>query len=115
MSRPNTRQSAVATAAKPHLGLVLEPDAAGPGLREWFESLGAPAARAVAFDTRLMAPASLTGRASRRIDQLLREHGYQLAAQPQSFFVNKRNQLLPGEIERARAWGSRLAAAMSAS
>src|SRR6266496_3968547 len=72
MSRPSTRQSAVATA---HSGLTLEPDADGPGLREWFASLGELSCRAVAFDTRIKIPAALSGRAAKGIGRRLRQRG----------------------------------------
>jgi hypothetical protein len=40
MSRASTRKAAVQAADKPAGGLKVEPDALGPGLREWFGSLG---------------------------------------------------------------------------
>src|SRR5689334_10279090 len=40
MSRASTRKAAVQAADKPVGGLTVEPDALGPGLREWFGSLG---------------------------------------------------------------------------
>jgi len=109
LSRPPTRQSAVATAHKPDSGLTLEPDADGPGLREWFASIGELSCRAVAFDTRIKIPAALSGRAAKGIGRRLRQRGCTPAAKSESFFVSKANQLLPGEEERARAWGARLA------
>jgi hypothetical protein len=50
----------------------------------------------------------LSGRASRGISDRLRHHGYRLVADPESFLVNKSNQLLPAEVERATAWGASL-------
>src|SRR4051812_47896751 len=38
MSRVSTRKGAVEAAEKPDAELVLDPDAADPGLREWFEA-----------------------------------------------------------------------------
>jgi hypothetical protein len=109
MSRPGSRQSAVEAARKPDSGLTLEPAAAGPGLREWFASLASLSCNAVAFDTRMKIPAALSGRASKGIARQLRLHGCVPAAKSESFFVSKGNQLLPGEEERARAWGAQLA------
>ena len=63
MSRASTRKAAAEAADKPVSPLNLEPDAAGPGLREWFASLGPYLVKAAAFDTRMHAPAVLTGRA----------------------------------------------------
>jgi hypothetical protein len=55
----------------------MEPDALGPGLREWFGSLGHYPVKAAAFDTRMHGPATLTGRASKTVARLLRAHGRQ--------------------------------------
>ena len=102
----------------------LEPGAAGPGLREWFDELtgdgdvgAAPRAagpgghpRAAAFDTRLDRP--LAGSAARRIAQLLRRHGYRVIAPPEGFIVEDlQGPLRAGECERAMAWGARLVVA----
>jgi len=43
---------------------VLDPDAEGEGLREWFESVGPVPTYGAAFDTRFELPAAITGRAS---------------------------------------------------
>ena len=40
MSRPRTRKWAAGTAQKPGNDLVLDPDAEGPGVRDWLASLG---------------------------------------------------------------------------
>jgi hypothetical protein len=55
-------------------------------------------------------PSVLTGRASRRIARALRDHGRRLVARPESFLVTKATRLVPGELERARAWGAELGA-----
>src|SRR5215470_18277358 len=59
MSRAATRKAAVEAADKPASPLTVEPDAAGPGLREWFASLGRYPVKAAAFDTRMHGPATL--------------------------------------------------------
>lgn len=110
MSRASTRKAAVQAADKPVSPLKVEPDAPGPGLREWFGSLGRYPVRAAAFDTRLDAPAALTGRASKRTARLLRAHGFAVVAEPESFLVTKQDRLEPQETTRAREWGARLAA-----
>src|SRR5690348_5925620 len=51
MSRASTRKAAIEAAGKPVSGLKVEPDALGPGLREWFGSLGSYPVKAAAFDT----------------------------------------------------------------
>jgi flavodoxin-like protein len=111
MARPSTRQAAEKAASEPGGGVTLEPDALKTGLREWLDSLGKSKvhARAAAFDTRIAAPAALTGRASKAVGKALRHHGYDLVAEPESFLVTKENQLVAGEIDRARQWGAKLA------
>ena len=112
MSRPATRHSAVDAARKSEGALKVEPHAEDTGLREWFEALGKMSARAAAFDTRIDAPAALTGRASKGIAKQLRRHGCTLIAEPESFFVTKDNHLEPDEDSRARRWGASLAASI---
>ena len=114
MSRAATRKSAVEAADKPVSPLTVEPGALGPGLRDWFGSLGRYSARAAAFDTRLDAPAAFTGRASKGVAHALRAHGFDLIAAPESFLVTKQNLLEPEEADRARDWGAGLAAGITA-
>jgi hypothetical protein len=109
LSRPQTRQAAVAAADKPGSGLTLEPGAAAPGIREWLPTVPAGNWQAAAFDTRLRMPAFI-GHAARRLGRMLRRKGFALVDSPRSFFVNKQTQLLAGEEDRARAWGRQLAA-----
>jgi hypothetical protein len=113
MSREATRKAAVEAAGKPASPLNLEPDAAGPGLREWFASLGHYRVKAAAFDTRMHAPAALTGRASKGVARLLRAHGFEVIAAPESFLVTKQDRLEPDETARAREWGTKLAASIA--
>ncbi len=108
MSHESTRNGAVAAAAKPESPLTIDPDAPGPGLREWLGDLGQVAVDAAAFDTRFDAPAALTGRASKGITRKLRRHGARLIAAPESFLVTKGDRLEPEEEDRARTWGSNL-------
>jgi len=109
MSRASTRHAAVEAANKPSSDLEVEPDAEGPGLREWFEGHDPIDLRAAAFDTRVDMSALVTGRASKGIAKKLRHAGATLVVEPESFLVTKDNQLEPGETERALAWGSRVA------
>lgn len=115
MSRASTRKSAVEAAGEQESGLKAEPGAAGTGLREWLGSLGRYQARAAAFDTRMQGSALLTGRSSRRVARLLRAHGFDVAAPPESFLVTRQNHLVPDEPERAREWASKLAESISPS
>ena len=115
MSRASTRKAAVEAADKSASPLKVEPDAPGPGLRDWFDSLGHYSVKAAAFDTRMHGPAALTGRASKGVFRLLRAHGFDLVAEPESFLVTKQDRLEPNETSRARAWGARLAASIAPS
>jgi hypothetical protein len=115
MSHRRTRQAAAEVAAKPGNSVVLEDGAAGPGVREWLNSLDHPNVFAASFDTRAHAPAALTGRASKGINRELSRHGMHLIARPESFFVTKENRLEAGEEARARRWGEQLAADTAAS
>jgi Flavodoxin len=104
MSRVATRKAAVDAAREK--ALALDPSAEGPGLREWFADVGVhPHAIAVAFDTRLRMPSSVTGRAGRGIARHLRKCRFAEVRDAGSFFVDKNNKLLAGETERAAAWG----------
>lgn len=113
MSREQTRQAAVEAARKPGSSLVLDPDAAGEGLREWFGTLGSVAKAAAAFDTRVDAPVLFTGRASKGISQQLRKHGFHEIAPPISFLVTKQTELADGQLAAAREWGAVLADAVT--
>ena len=112
MSRASTRKAAVQAADKP-VGLKVEADALGPGLREWFGSLGDHPVRAAAFDTRMHGPAALTGRAAKGVSRLLRQHGFDVVAEPESFLVTKQDRLEPQEQDRARDWAAKLAAGIT--
>ncbi|MFN0092739.1 MAG: flavodoxin family protein, partial [Acidimicrobiales bacterium] len=109
LSSHASREAAVEAAHAPETELVLDDDAEGPGLRDWFNTLGRHSGRAAAFDTRLGAPAVLTGRASKGIARRLRHHGFELVAEPESFLVTKENHLEDDQAARAEAWGTTLA------
>ncbi|WP_395153327.1 flavodoxin family protein [Ilumatobacter sp.] len=112
MSRDSTRASAVTMATKPGQEVDLDPDAEGPGLRDWFDALGANVRWAAAFDTRAKGSTVLTGQASKGISKRLRKHGFEEILAPCSFFVTKENHLQSGEADRARQWGEQLLAAL---
>jgi len=110
MSRPSTRKAAL-DQAKDN---PIDPSASGPGVREWLDTMPPIAASAAAFDTRAgVAPALLTGRASKGIAKQLHQHGFGQVVEPESFLVDKDNHLEPGEEARAEEWGARLAAAVT--
>ena len=110
MSHSQTREAAAETAATDD-DLDLDPDAEGPGLRDWFDGLPKiEGQRAGAFDTRVKGPALLTGRASKGIGRRLERHGYSLVLEPESFLVDSDHHLMDGEETRASQWGEALSA-----
>lgn len=119
MSTAMSRRQAVSADTLAHEAekghdLEVDPDAEGPGLRDWFDDLdlGHPLP-AAAFDTRIDGPALLTGRASKGITRRLHHHGCDVLAAPESFLVDKEGVLEEGEAERAVAWGRSLLAKLA--
>ena len=111
LSSASSRRMAAQGAAKDGSELRLDPDAGGPGLRDWLNDLGRRDGLAAAFDTRINGVPAFTGRASRPIAKLLKRHGYRLIGAPESFLVSSQNTLLDGEAGRARRWGMTIGAA----
>jgi hypothetical protein len=114
LSRASTRKAAVEAAEKPGSDLDVDPDAEGPGLRDWFDNRPELSGPAAAFDTRLDASPVLTGRASKGIARRLRRGGATIVVPPESFLVTKTNELVADEADHARAWGARLALELTA-
>ena len=111
MSNSRSRAGAVDMAGKDD-DLELDPDAEGPGLREWFDGLAAGDGRpAAAFDTRVHGTAFLTGQASKGITKRLHRHGFDVIVEHESFFVDTDNHLEADENERAASWGRAVARA----
>ena len=108
MSRPQTRAQAVENARRAGSTLTVEPGAAGPGIREWLASADLDGAATAVFDTRVRATRGM-GHAASKIRRALRGRQCHLLSRPESFFVTKQNELLDGEIDRARDWGASLA------
>jgi flavodoxin-like protein len=104
-------RKAAAQAAEEDEDVALEPRAAdGPGLREWLAGRQGDGKRAAAFDTRIEKSAMLTGAASRGIAKRLNRRGFNVVAEPESFFVeDSEGPLAEGELDRAKAWGASLA------
>lgn len=86
------------------------PDISHPSLRAWLDELPKAHGFAAAFDTRLSwSPRGATG----TIEGKLREAGYRKISKGGEFVVTGAyGPLREGEIERARAWGATLAAAL---
>ena len=110
LPRPSTRKGAPDYVLKISRDLVVEEGApADPGVREWLGSLSRVSAFGAGFDTRVKGPSILTGRASRAITKLMTRVGITIVVPPESFLVDSFSKLVPGEVERARAWGTRVA------
>jgi hypothetical protein len=109
LSSTTSRRNAADRVVQPGNTLRLEPEAEAIGIREWLAGLPAGAGKAaVAFDTRIKAPAIITGRASNNIARALHSHGFRLATEPESFLVTSQNELVEGELDRAREWADQL-------
>jgi Flavodoxin len=106
MSRSDTREAAISAPRVKADKLQVEPDAGGLSLRVWLDTLGLRSSHAAAFDTRLQGYAFVTGRASKGIAAMLRQHGFELVVEPISFLVDRHDHLLPGEEKRAERWGA---------
>jgi hypothetical protein len=110
LSRPSSRQSAKAAAARADSQLSVEPDAPQEfGIREWLDQVVATAIRTAAFDTRRSGPSWLTGHASSGIARRLHKRNGTAPISRESFLVDKKERLVSGEIHRAQAWGWSLA------
>jgi flavodoxin len=68
---------------------------------------------AAAFDTRLQWPRWLSGSAADGIRQRLEGAGALRPVPTESFAVTMKPELVPGELDRARAWGAALAASLA--
>jgi len=85
-------------------------DLSHPSMRAWLTALPQGHGRSAAFDTQVRGP---FGRAAPAIAEALEQAGYARAAEPVGFIVKgKFGPLRDGELERARRWGSELAAAV---
>jgi flavodoxin len=82
-----------------------------PPVAGFFDRMAAGALqgrKAAAFDTRLRGPRWLWGSAGAGITQKLLEAGAEVIVPEESFFVDRVPRLLPGELDRAAAWGASL-------
>ena len=86
-------------------------DVSHPSLRQWLDALPRGKAAAAAFETKLRwSPGGATG----AIDDRFHRAGFRTIAKAEKFWVSTPyGPLREGELERARAWGSELAAAMA--
>jgi hypothetical protein len=87
------------------------PDVSQPSMRAWLAGLPAGRGHSAAFETRIWwSPGSAAG----GIERALAKAGYPPVANGQRFIVKgKSGPLRDGELDRARAWGAELAAAVA--
>lgn len=110
-TRDTAAQKSVGTAG-PHA------DINGPSMREWIETLPSAKRSCAAFDTGIRGP--LGRGAAPAIIAKMEALGYTAIDAPRTFTValvtrstSRGALLLPGQEERARAWGAKLASLMS--
>ncbi|MCW2760160.1 MAG: hypothetical protein JWR85_361 [Marmoricola sp.] len=103
LSRPSTRADAVKQGATP--------GKEGTGLRDWLTHLddGPHVEKVACFDTRVAKARRLPGSAARKAVRLALGHGYASAGSESFWVEGTTGPLLPGELDRARDWGQRLA------
>lgn len=111
LSRPASRREAEIWARDPGKHLVLEHGSQETGIREWIETGPTATFGYAAFDTRVDMPRIFTGSAAAAIAKRLQKTGRRELVRPESFLVDKDSHLLPGELERAHAWGATIAVA----
>lgn len=106
LPRPNTRADAATKSARAVISARI-------GIREWLDAATlVPGQAAVAFDTRMDHPKTLTklDHASRTTEKRVRKLGAHLVAPAEHFYVvDTTGPLVEGEVDRARAWGRTLA------
>lgn len=86
------------------------PDLSHPSLRTWLDGLPPGSGLAAAFETRIWwSPRGATG----TIEKKLAQAGYRRLLKAEKFVVrDKYGPLRDGELDRARAWGTGLRAAL---
>jgi hypothetical protein len=114
---PTSMSRRMAAKASEEEGVDVDPSAeAGPGIRAWLSEQSGEGRPAAAFDTRADKNPALTGSAARGIAKRLRRAGFELAAKPESFFVDDaEGPLADGELDRAREWGAAVAGQVNSS
>jgi hypothetical protein len=108
LSRTDSRKKAASETDQP----LVSPDI---GLREWIRALPKVSGVAAAtFDTSIRKP-NLPGSAARGAQKRLKRLGYRILLPAEIFRVEgTTGPITDGEVDRARAWGQRLADTMPA-
>lgn len=116
LPRPASRRAAIEGIDRPDDHHRADSGAAiDTGVREWLERLpGGLICSVAAFDTRFRPPAWVVGHPARRISRTLARHGGRVISRPESFLVDKHEDLVVGELERARLWGQHLRSLVAA-
>ena len=97
LSRPGTREDAH------HRGGAL----LTTGVREWLDAATEAHLKVATFDTHIR---HVPGAASSKAAKRLRALGCGVLVDPEKFYVKDADgPLLPGELDRARAWGTEIA------
>jgi hypothetical protein len=86
----------------------------GRTLAEWLDMLHVPLGyAAAAFDTRVK-KAFLPGSAAKTTEKRLSNVGFKIVTPAEGFIIDGNGgSLIPGELERATLWGSRIGAALA--
>jgi menaquinone-dependent protoporphyrinogen IX oxidase len=113
LPRASTREDAARKASAPGDPRSLEETATRPGMREWLEAHPMLQKPVATFDTRVAMSPVITGRASKGIAKRLRHAGAETVVPAESFLVRGDDTLVPGELERAEAWGRALATSVT--
>jgi hypothetical protein len=109
LPRRESRRSAVRSAHTRYKDHQLEPTAERAGVREWLAEVPPGCSvQVAAYDTRFRAPGWLVGHPATRVSRALARRGATVISRPQSFYVDKHEQLHAGEVERAQRWGAEL-------
>jgi hypothetical protein len=108
LSRPATRNQALAQGATQGREDL--------GLREWLAQLrkGPHSELVAAFDTRVQKARWLPGSAAKKAAKVARSLGYAPAGKESFYVVDTSGPMVPGELDRAEAWGRELATTVTA-
>ena len=99
LSSASTRRMAAKAAAKTESWLILDPNVAGPGLRDWLNGIGGQApALAAAFDTRLTGiPSRSPATPATASADCSGGTATSSSRPPESFLVSQQNTVIEGE------------------
>ncbi len=114
MSRASTRAEAEKWTHDPDKNLSLESGAPGRGIREWLDDDATVPKNFATFATRVDWPIVVSGNAAAQMDRELNHRGSHRLVGAENFIVTKDSELGDGELDRAKAWGTEVGKALSA-